>query len=136
MRGIKVGRTLPPAAAPLGWRDIWNGVGGSFRPARAYRAREAEIRHEFGVRHVFLVSSGSAALVLALLALKSRSTRTDVVIPAYTCFSLPAREAARSAMVGACNSVAIGRLRPKVCRTRLISCMASKECPPSSKKLS
>jgi len=90
MRGIKVGRTLPPAAAPLGWRDIWNGVGGSFRPARAYRAREAEIRHEFGVRHVFLVSSGSAALVLALLALKSRSTRTDVVIPAYTCFSLPA----------------------------------------------
>ena len=42
------------------------------------------------MRHVFLVSSGSAALALALTALKSQSTRTEVVIPAYTCFSLPA----------------------------------------------
>ena len=90
MTGMKIGRTLPPAAAPLSWRDIWHGVTGSLTPGRAHRAREAEIRCEFGVRHVFLVSSGSAALALALIALRSRSTRTEVIIPAYTCFSLPA----------------------------------------------
>jgi dTDP-4-amino-4,6-dideoxygalactose transaminase len=87
---MKVGRTLPPAAAPLGWRDIWKGLSGSCAPARARRAREAEIRREFGVRHVFLLCSGSAALALALKALKSGSTRTEVVVPAYTCFSMPA----------------------------------------------
>jgi dTDP-4-amino-4,6-dideoxygalactose transaminase len=87
---MRVGRTLPPAAAPLQWRDLWHGVVGSLSPERTRRAREAEIRREFGVRHVFLVCSGSAALALALLALRSRSPRRDVIIPAYTCFSLPA----------------------------------------------
>jgi dTDP-4-amino-4,6-dideoxygalactose transaminase len=87
---MTIRRTLPPAAAPLGPSDLWNGVAGSLRPGRTRRAREAEIRREFGVSHVFLVSSGSAALRLALSALKSLSARTDVVIPAYTCFSVPA----------------------------------------------
>lgn len=48
------------------------------------------MRAEFSVNDVFLVSSGSAALVLALTALKSLTSRTEVVIPAYTCFSVPA----------------------------------------------
>jgi dTDP-4-amino-4,6-dideoxygalactose transaminase len=90
MMRIKVGRTLPPAAAPLAWSDLWRGVTGSLRPDRTRRAREEEIRCAFGVRHVFLVSSGTAALTLALEALKTRSKRTDVVIPAYTCYSVPA----------------------------------------------
>ena len=90
MSGVKVGRTLPPAAAPLGLADLWHGITGSLRPERARIAREAEIRREFGVRDVFLVSSGSAALALALETLKSMSPRTDVIIPAYTCFSVPA----------------------------------------------
>ena len=42
------------------------------------------------MRHVFLVSSGSAALTLALMALKSLAREREVVIPAYTCFSVPA----------------------------------------------
>src|SRR5262249_13192015 len=87
---MRIRRTLPPAAAPLGWRDLLNGIAGMSDPARAMRAREGELRRHFGVRHVFLVSSGKAALTLALTALRSRSTRTDVVIPAYTCVSVPA----------------------------------------------
>jgi dTDP-4-amino-4,6-dideoxygalactose transaminase len=36
------------------------------------------------------VSSGTAALTLTLMALRSSSQRTEVVIPAYTCYSVPA----------------------------------------------
>jgi len=87
---MRVGRTVPPAAAPLGWIDLWHGLAGALRPVRSVRALEDEIRREFGVRHVFTVSSGKAALALTLTALKAGSSRRDVVIPAYTCFSVPA----------------------------------------------
>src|SRR5438552_5185326 len=83
-------RTVPPAAAPLRWADLWHGVAGIFSSSRSLRAREEEIRRHFGVNHAFLVSSGTAALTLTLGALKSRSPRTGVVIPAYTCFSVAA----------------------------------------------
>lgn len=99
---MKVGRTVPPAAAPLSWQDLWHGLMAACSPDRALRAREQEIRQAFDVTDVFLVSSGTAALTLALLALKSLSPRTEVVIPAYTCFSVPA-------------AVLKAGLRPRLC---------------------
>ena len=87
---MRIGRTLPPAAAPLCLRDLWHAVAGAVGPARSLSALQREIGRHFGVRHVFLVSSGTAALTLALKALKTESRRTGVVIPAYTCFSVPA----------------------------------------------
>src|SRR5258705_5693082 len=90
---MKLGRTLPPAAAPLCWRDLLSGIAGIISPERALRVLEAEIRLHFGVRHVFLVSSGTAALTMTLMALRAlggSNRRTPVVIPAYTCFSVPA----------------------------------------------
>lgn len=59
-------------------------------PEESIRALEDSIRDYFGARHVFLVSSGKAALTMTLMALKASSPRTDVVIPAYTCYSMPA----------------------------------------------
>lgn len=59
-------------------------------PESSIRTLEDSLRRYFGVRHVFLVSSGKAALTLTLTALKAASGRTEVVIPAYTCFSIPA----------------------------------------------
>jgi dTDP-4-amino-4,6-dideoxygalactose transaminase len=87
---MKIGRTVPPAAALLGWRDFWHGIIGIFSRERSLRALEDGIRREFGVRHVFLVSSGKAALTVTLKALKALSSRREAVIPAYTCFSVPA----------------------------------------------
>jgi perosamine synthetase len=87
---MRMGRTVPPAAAPLGWKDLGHGVLGILSPARAVRALEEELRRHFAVRYVFLVSSGTAALTLTLMALRSLSARPGVVIPAYTCFSVPA----------------------------------------------
>ena len=50
---------------------------------------ESEYKEYFGTDHVFFVSSGKAALYLILLALKSIRNRTKVIIPAYTCYSVP-----------------------------------------------
>jgi len=89
---MKIGRTVPPAAAPIAWTDLWHGAVAIVFPRQAISRFEDEIRAHFGVRHVFLVSSGTAALTLTLMALRSSSSsrRTEVVIPAYTCFSVAA----------------------------------------------
>src|SRR3989449_9398503 len=94
-RRMRIGRRVPPAAAPLCWKDLWHGVSGIFSPERSLRALEAEIRRHFAVSHVFLVSSGTAALTLTLMALKSLSPKTEVVMPAYTCPAVPRSEERR-----------------------------------------
>jgi len=66
-----------------------HGFAGFFMGGRFLEKIEAEIREYFGVKHVFLVSSGKAALTLILVALKGLSSKRDVLIPAYTCFSVP-----------------------------------------------
>jgi perosamine synthetase len=99
---MRIGRTLPPTAAPLRWIDLCYAIGGMLAPGRAIARFEEEIRRHFAVKHVFLVSSGTAALTLTLLALRSRSERTEVLIPAYTCPSVPA-------------AVLKAGLRPKLC---------------------
>jgi perosamine synthetase len=87
---MRIGRTIPPAAAPLAWIDIGYGIAGAIRGRRTIHALEDDFRRAFGVRHVFSLSSGSAALMVTLTALKSLSSRREVVIPAFTCFSVAA----------------------------------------------
>jgi len=50
---------------------------------------ENEMKEYFGVKHVFLVSSGKVALALILKALQGISKKKKVIIPAYTCYSVP-----------------------------------------------
>lgn len=87
---MRIGRTLPPAAAPLGAVDLWEGLCGIVVPRRATERLAHGIAQHLGVRHVFLVSSGTAALTLTLQALAAGSRRTGVIVPGYTCFSVPA----------------------------------------------
>jgi len=87
---VRIGRTLPPAAARLTVVDAWQGIVGAFSGDRAIAALEREFRREFGVRHAFSCSSGTAALLVTLTALKSVSARREVVIPAFTCYSVAA----------------------------------------------
>jgi len=86
---MKVQRTIPPTAAPLKWVDLVNGFRGLLSKGSYAKRLEAELRQSFDVPHVFCVSSGKAALALILLALRELSNRNQVVIPAYTCFSVP-----------------------------------------------
>ncbi|MEP7151061.1 MAG: aminotransferase class V-fold PLP-dependent enzyme [Nitrospira sp.] len=104
---MKVQRTLPPSAAPINWRDLVHGLVSLLRPQTTMRRLEAEFREYFGVKHVWFVSSGKAALSLILQALHSLSGRQKVVIPGYTCFSVP------SAVVRARLSVALCDVDPR-----------------------
>src|SRR4051794_12486570 len=88
---MRIGRTLPPAAAPVGWRDVGAGLAGLIAANRSSNRVASEIREALGVDRVFLLSSGTAALTLTLRAMQSLSRdRRNVVIPAFTCFSVPA----------------------------------------------
>ncbi len=87
---MKIQRTIPPVAAPIGWNDLPHGIKGLLTGKKEVISREEEFREFFGVKHVFFVSSGKAALYLILGALKSLYPgKNEVVIPAYTCFSVP-----------------------------------------------
>jgi len=81
-------RTIPPAAAPVTFRDLVHGFLGIAGKAAEVKL-ERELREYFRVENVFLVSSGKAALLLILSSLKRLSGKKKVIIPAYTCFSVP-----------------------------------------------
>ena len=87
---MKIRRTLPPVGyrVPLG--DL---MSSAVRAgiARGHRESvfEPGIARHFGMKHVRAVSSGKTALTVILRALRRLSRRTKVIIPAYTCYSLP-----------------------------------------------
>lgn len=85
---MKISRTIPPAAAPISARDLFRGISGGSGGANSEKIVK-EIRAYFGTESVFLVSSGKAALTLILKGLSSIRSRKKVLIPAYTCYSVP-----------------------------------------------
>ena len=87
---MRIGRTLPPAATAIGLRDVISGIRGIFLNQKERDRFQSELKEHFGVRHCFLVSSGKAAFTLILLALKELlPDRDEVLIPAFTCYSVP-----------------------------------------------
>ena len=70
-------REVPPTAGlPLRWRDFL---------ARGPQALEEGLKLFLGAPRLRIECSGTAALVVALTALKRRSARRRVIVPAYTC---------------------------------------------------
>jgi len=86
---MRIQRTLPPTAAPVALTDLVNGIVATRSGDRQLENITAELREFFQVKHLFLLSSGKAALTAILRSLTSLSPRTRVLIPAYTCFSVP-----------------------------------------------
>lgn len=88
---MRIGRTLPPAVAPIGFNNIANGILAMFRGGRATKTFADQLKDYFNVKHCFLLSSGKASLTLILQALKTLyPDRDEVLIPAFTCYSVPA----------------------------------------------
>jgi dTDP-4-amino-4,6-dideoxygalactose transaminase len=100
-------RTLSPTAAPISFWDLIRAAS-SLCGGVKHRARLIqELKAKFSAREVFLLSSGKAALTVILKALAASSKRRRVIIPAYTCFSVP------SAIVKAGLEVALCDVEPE-----------------------
>ncbi len=84
-------RLLPPvAAARLPLPVFIQGLMAALPISHHVEAVHRTFKTFLGVKHLFFVSSGKAALTLTLLAMQSLSPRRKVILPAYTCFSVPA----------------------------------------------
>lgn len=84
---------IPPSAAPIYLRDIFNGLIGFFQIKDYLHKFRKELEEYFQTKNVFLVSSGRAALTAILQALSridGNINKNEVIIPAYTCYSVPA----------------------------------------------
>jgi perosamine synthetase len=90
-------RLVAPAGAPLPVRTVLRSV----LPSAGHA--EATLRHQLGVRHAFFVSSGRAALTVLLEVMQRDSKRREVVIPAYTCFSVPSAVARAGLTIRLCD---------------------------------
>ncbi len=88
---MTIHRCLPPTAAMIKSIDLLHGIAGFFSEGRYRNRLIRELREYLGVRHIILLSSGKAALTLILRALQAMHPgRNEVIIPAYTCYSVPA----------------------------------------------
>ena len=84
-------RFVPPAGTPISVADLLGSIGAALISADTLMQFKEAVRVRVGVRYCDFVSTGRAGLTLALLALKALDggKRDEVVIPAYTCFSVP-----------------------------------------------
>jgi perosamine synthetase len=93
-------RLVPPAGAPLPARSILPSVVPRVGDRRGFAELLAD---RLGAQNPFLVSSGRAALTILLKALRQGSDRREVVIPAYTCFSVPSAVAHAGLTIRLCD---------------------------------
>jgi perosamine synthetase len=93
-------RLVPPAGSPLPARSILPCV----LPGLGGQPTFAELLADhLGSQNPFFVSSGRAGLTILLKALRQGSDRREVVIPAYTCFSVPSAVARAGLTIRLCD---------------------------------
>ena len=94
---------IAPAGTPIRLADLASLVPG-FSSEDAGEALARRLTSHAGSRHCWLISTGRAAMTLLLQTLKEQGDvgRTEVIIPAYTCYSVAA-------------SVARAGLKPRLC---------------------
>ncbi len=93
-------RLLAPAGAPLPVRTVLASV---LQCSEDQRGLAELLRERLRIQNLFLLSSGRAALTVLLGALQQCSERREVVIPAYTCFSVPSAVARAGLVMRLCD---------------------------------
>src|SRR3989304_3846610 len=85
-------RQIAPSGTPIRMADLAALVLGAFSQPRNLELFREAVCASFRVRHCFFVSSGRAGMTLILRSLMALSDRrkTEVVVPSYTCYSVPA----------------------------------------------
>jgi perosamine synthetase len=100
---MRIGRTLPPAAAPLGSKELWAGLQGMVTGDPLARFT-AELQSNFGVPSITLVSSGKTALAVILKALRRlQPQRDELIVPAFICYAVPSAAARAGVRLVPCD---------------------------------
>ena len=100
---MKIQRYLAPTTALVSWADLFRGCLGLYGAGAIAPQLEAELKQYFGVKHVFLFSSAKVALATTIRALSVTSSRRKVLIPAYTCFTVPSAVIRGGGQVALCD---------------------------------
>jgi len=84
-------RILPPSGIPIRLSDIFFGIISMCSGKKAISRFNQDVCRKFGVRHTITVSSGRVGLSMLFRALQQlHPGRNQVLIPAFTSFSVPA----------------------------------------------
>jgi perosamine synthetase len=84
-------RYVAPAGAPLRLRDLAGAARVFVTPGDHGAALAARVAAQVGAPYAAVVSTGRAGLCLLMQALADlRRDRDEVIVPSYTCFSVPA----------------------------------------------
>ena len=86
-------RYLAPAGTPIGAGDLWRWLCSLPRKRQVLEDFRGQLTGRFGLAGCEFVSSGRAGMTLllqTLYELRGEPERNEVVIPGYTCFSVPA----------------------------------------------
>jgi perosamine synthetase len=95
--------SLPPVGSRIYFRDILRSIRGSLANPHVIEDFKKAIQNYFDVKHCLLINSGRAALTAILMALKEVDERDEVIIPSYTCFSVPAAIIRAGLKIGLCD---------------------------------
>lgn len=85
-------RYIAPAGTPIRLSDLANWLASAGSGKHILDEFRKSISSAFGVRHCYFISSGRAALALIIQSLKKMTGngRSEVIVPSYTCYSVPA----------------------------------------------
>jgi perosamine synthetase len=84
---------IAPAGTPITWSDLARGFAAGLRGPSAEEALLETLRAMSQRENAWIISSGRAAMVLVLEAMRdvaSNPVRNEIIVPAYTCYSVPA----------------------------------------------
>ena len=104
---------LPPAGDAIRWSEGW----AVLRVRDPARALAEGLRELLGAEAVTLHASGREALRVALAQHATASGRAEVVVPAYTCFSVPAAAVAAGLRVRLVDVTLEGKIDPEALAT-------------------
>src|ERR1700754_4408975 len=84
---------IAPAGTPISLRTFSTGLARGVMQSSIDAQLARALAQHGGHRHCRLMSTGRAAMVLALQSMRdavSDTRLTEVIVPAYTCYSVPA----------------------------------------------
>lgn len=97
---MRKSRLVPPAGAPIPLKAVVTAALGIPRDSGQF---VQALRTYLGVDHIFLTASGRAALTILLNVLRQQSSRCEVIIPAFTCFSVPSAVVRAGLVIRLCD---------------------------------